>query len=105
GEDYSTIAGFFKQYELVYDFGDQRDLIRVRTNYREPKEDTYVYRLHIPIENTRRVFLDYVRKINELKTRPAFYNTLSTNCTTSIFFHTRVNPGSPPFRLKGLLAG
>jgi hypothetical protein len=45
GESYSTIAGFFKQYEQVYIVADERDLIRVRTNYRQPQEDVYIYRM------------------------------------------------------------
>ncbi len=105
GETYSTIAGFFKQYELIYVVGDERDLIRVRTNYREPKEDVYVYRAQVSLENVRRLFLDYVRKMNELEDHPVFYNTLTTNCTTNIFFHTRVNPGRPPLSWKILLSG
>jgi uncharacterized protein DUF4105 len=105
GETYSTLAGFFRRYELIYVAGDERDLIRVRTNYREPNEDVYVYRAQVPIENVRRLFLDYVRTMNELKERPAFYNTLTTNCTTNILFHTRVNPGSAPFSWKVLLSG
>jgi len=104
-EEYSTIAGFFKQYELSYIVGDERDLIRVRTNYREPREDVYLYRAKVPIENARRFFLDYVREINGLRDHPAFYNTLTTNCTTNIFFHTRVNPGAVPFSWKILLSG
>jgi phosphate/sulfate permease len=44
GEAYSSIAGFFKRYELIYVVGDERDLIRVRTNYRQPEELVYVYR-------------------------------------------------------------
>jgi hypothetical protein len=105
GESYSTLAGFFKQYELVYVVGDERDLIRLRTSYREPREDVYVYRAEVPRENVRRLFLDYVRRINELKDHPAFYNTLTTNCTTNVLFHTRVNPNSPPLSWKVLLSG
>jgi 4-amino-4-deoxy-L-arabinose transferase-like glycosyltransferase len=37
GEAYSSVAGFFKSYELIYVLGDERDLIRVRTNYRQPE--------------------------------------------------------------------
>src|SRR6266480_7347527 len=50
GESYSTLAGFFKQYELVYVVGDERDLIRLRTSYREPREDVYVYRAQVRSE-------------------------------------------------------
>ncbi|MGH7354888.1 MAG: DUF4105 domain-containing protein [Candidatus Rokuibacteriota bacterium] len=105
GESYSTIAGFFKQYELVYIVADERDVIRVRTNYRQPQEDVYVYRVRGPIENGRRVFLDYLKGMNALKAHPQFYNTLTTNCTTGALMHTRVNPGSPPLSWKILLTG
>ena len=105
GEGYSTVAGFFKQYELIYVFADERDLIRVRTTYREPQEDVYVYRLRTPIENIRRVFMGYVRATNEMREQPRFYNTLTTNCTTNILMHSRVNPESPPMSWKILLSG
>ena len=105
GESYSTIAGFFKQYELYYVVADERDVIRVRTNYRQPREDVYVYRAAVPPENARRLFLDYIRALNDLKDHPAFYNTLTTNCTTTILVHTRVNPGAHPFNWKVLLSG
>jgi hypothetical protein len=105
GESYSTIAGFFKQYELVYVVADERDVIRVRTTYRRPQEDVYLYRLRTSRENIRRVFLDYLRAMNELRAHPQFYNTLITNCTTGILLHTRVNPDSPPLSWKVLLSG
>jgi Ca2+/Na+ antiporter len=105
GESYSTIAGFFKQYELVYIVADERDLIRVRTNYRQPQEDVYVYRVRTPRANIRRVFLDYVQTMTKLRDRPQFYNTLTTNCTTGVRLHTRVNPESPPMSWKVLLSG
>ena len=105
GEEYSTLAGFFRQYELYYVVADERDVIRVRTNYRQPLEDAYVYRTRVPLRNIRRIFLDYLRTMNEMRTRARFYNTLTTNCTTSILTHTRVNPESPPLSWKVLLSG
>jgi hypothetical protein len=106
GEGYSSVRGFFKRYELIYVAGDERDLIRVRTNYRrDPPEDVYLYRVHGPIENARRLFREYVRTINALHDRPRFYDTLSTNCTTQILLHTRVNPDHLPFSWKVLLSG
>jgi hypothetical protein len=105
-ESYSSIAGFFKQYELFYVVADERDLIRLRTNYRkDPPEDVYVYRTVASAANARRVFLDYIREINSLAEKPEFYNSLTTNCTTSILTHTRVNPGHVPLSWKVLLSG
>jgi len=106
GEGYSTIKGFFKQYELFYVVADERDVIRVRTNYRkDPPEDVYLYQVHAPIENGRRVFLEYMHKINTLKDKPQFYDTLTTNCTTAVWQNTRINPGHMPFSWKLLLSG
>lgn len=105
GETYDTVKGFFRQYELIYVVGDERDLIRLRTNYRkDPPEDVFLYRTNAPPENVRRLFRDYFREINELKDQPKFYNTMTTNCTTNVLMHTRVN-GRHPFSWKILLSG
>ena len=70
-EGYSTVKGFFKQYELFYVVADERDVIRLRTNYREEApEDVYVYRTAGSPDEIRRVFLDYLREINVLAGRP-----------------------------------
>jgi hypothetical protein len=106
GEGYSSAKGFFRQYELYYVVADERDVVRVRTNYRkDPPEDVYIYPLRVPRENLRRVFLEYMRKMNALRARPEFYNTLTTNCTTAILMNTRVNPESLPLSWKVLVTG
>jgi hypothetical protein len=106
GEGYSSAKGFFRQYELYYVVADERDVVRVRTNYRkDPPEDVYIYPLRVPPENIRRVFLEYMRKMNALRERPEFYNTLTTNCTTAILMNTRVNPESLPLSWKVLMSG
>lgn len=105
-EGYSTIKGFFRQYELIYFVADERDVIRLRTNYRKnPPEQVYLYRLQGPKENARQLFLEYMKKINELNDKPEFYNTLLDNCTTAIWLRTRVNNEHLPFSWKILLSG
>lgn len=105
GESYSTLAGFFRRYELYYVVADERDVIRVRTTYRQPQEDVYIYRTRTPQRNIRRSFLDYLQAMNDMCVHPRFYNTLTTNCTTTILMHTRMNPESPPMSWKILLSG
>lgn len=106
GEAYSTLKGFFRQYELYYVVADERDVIRLRTNYRNnPPEDVYVYRAKAPIENGRRLFMAYIDRINDLKSKPRFYNTLTSNCTTSIWMNTHVNQKHVPFSWKILVSG
>jgi Domain of unknown function (DUF4105) len=83
GEAYSAIRSFYRQFELIYVAADERDVIRVRTNFRT-SEDVYLYQLNLPLEQVRGRFLEYVRRINELHARPEWYNAVTTNCTTSI---------------------
>jgi hypothetical protein len=83
GESYSAVRGFFRQYELIYLVGDERDFFRVRTNYRKG-EDLYLYQLHLNPQQLHERFMEYVTRLNELHTQPAWYNALTTNCTTSI---------------------
>jgi hypothetical protein len=82
GEAYSEFGGLYKMFELQYVFGDERDLVRVRTNVR--KEPVYLYRVKISPERLRQRFHDCVKVLNELHDRPRFYNVLTANCTTSL---------------------
>jgi hypothetical protein len=83
GESYSAIGGFFRQYELIYIVADERDVIRVRTNFRRG-EDVYLYRTTATPEQARERFMDYITALNELHEQPRWYNAATTNCTTSI---------------------
>ena len=106
GQGYSSVQGFFRQYELYYAVGDERDIVRLRTNYRhDPPEDVYLYRLQGSMENGRRLFLEYLREINALKDHAEWYNTLTTNCTNTIWLNSRVNPGHLPYSWKILVSG
>lgn len=83
GESYSSIGGFYRQYELIYVVVDERDVIRLRTNFRKG-EDVHLYRLNITPEQARERFMDYVNALNKLHSEPHWYNAATTNCTTAI---------------------
>ncbi|MFT3990286.1 MAG: DUF4105 domain-containing protein [Luteolibacter sp.] len=83
GESYSAIGGFFRQYELVYVVADERDVIRVRTNYRKG-EEVYLYRMSSSPENAQKRFREYLAAMNALKDHPRWYNAATSNCTTTI---------------------
>jgi len=105
-EGYSSVKGFFRQYELQYIVADERDVVRVRTNYRrDPPEEVHLYRVVGAPEAARRVLLDYLHEVNALARRPQFYNTLTANCTGNIWLHSRVNPGHVPYSWKILASG
>jgi hypothetical protein len=106
GEGYSSIKGFFRQYELFYVVADERDVIRARTNYRrDPPEDVYLYRLRGSQDDARRLFLEFLHEVNSLGERSEFYNTVITNCTANIWLHSRVVPGSLPYSWRILVSG
>jgi hypothetical protein len=106
GEGYSTVNGFFRQYELHYVVADERDVIGLRTNHRaNPPEYVHVYRLDGRLAEGRRLFMEYVNQINAVAAQPAFYNSLTTNCTTTIWLHNRVNPQHLPLSWKILASG
>ena len=85
GEGYSALKGFFRQYELIYIAADERDVVRLRTNYREG-EDVYLYRMQVvSLGQVRDTFLDYLNRMNHLRDRAEWYNALTDNCMTSGF--------------------
>lgn len=103
GEQYSPIGGFFKQFETVLVAADEQDIIRVRTNVRG--EDAYLYPLRMDKAAMRTLFLSYVQAANALAGRPAFYNTITSNCTTIVYRMARqIEPGLP-WDIRLLLTG
>lgn len=94
GEGYSTIAGFFKQYELAIIAADERDVVRVRSNVRG--EDVRIYRLRMQSADAQQLIRVYLKEANDLARAPRWYNTLTSNCTTLAFGMVRViHPGLP----------
>jgi hypothetical protein len=83
GQKYSAVRGLYRQYTLIYIVADERDSIRVRSNYRHG-EDVYLYRTMASPTQARVRFLEYVAAINSLRDRPRWYNAITTNCTTNI---------------------
>jgi hypothetical protein len=105
GESYSAVNGFFRNYELTYVVADERDVIGVRTNHRVPEEQVYVLRTRMALENGRKLFLEYAKRFNTLRDRPAFYNTLTTNCTTLVLDQVKALGGVANYTWKILLSG
>jgi hypothetical protein len=83
GESYSAVRGLFRQFELIYIVADERDVIRLRTNYRRG-EDVYLYRTIATPAQARDRFMEYLAVVNELHQTPRWYNAATSNCTTSI---------------------
>jgi hypothetical protein len=104
GETYSPLAGLFRQYELMLVLGDERDLIGLRAAHR--RDPVHLYRLRATPAQARALLLALLEKANALAERPAFYNTLSANCTTTIVDAVdALAPGTIPMSWRTRLPG
>jgi membrane protein implicated in regulation of membrane protease activity len=83
GQNYSTLGSFYRRFELIYIAADEKDVVRVRANYRGD-ETVYLYRLKLAPDEVRSRFMEYITHLNGLHEKPAWYNAVTTNCTTSI---------------------
>lgn len=102
GESFSPLKGLFRSYELMYVVADERDVIKLRTNYR--KDTVYVFPIMTSQENMQKLFTKMLTRANSLKESPEFYNTLTNNCTTNIADHINtISPNSIPWDIRLLL--
>ena len=102
GQSYSAIRGFFRQYTLISVVSDERDLVRLRTNYRQG-EDLFLFHTRATPAFARSLFLNYARVTNQLAEQPQWYNAITHNCTTEIFTFQRMK--SQPYDWRTLLNG
>lgn len=102
GESFSALKGLLRNYEIMYVIADERDAVKLRSNYR--KDDVYVYPIRTSPEKLALLFKDMLTRANELKEKPEFYNTLTNTCTTNIVRHANiVAPDRIPFSRSVLL--
>jgi hypothetical protein len=104
GEGFDPIASMFKQFELIYIVGDERDIVRVRTDHRS--EEVFLYRIRATPDAVRRLFRIYLDRINQLADHPEWYHLLSNNCTLNIIRYSRAAGGQHSrFEFRHLLNG
>ena len=94
-ESFDALAGFFRRYEMTLVAADERDIVATRTNARG--EDVYLYRVSaLQGQALRELFVAYLEQARALDRAPAFYNTLTSNCTTIVWQLARkVSPDLP----------
>ena len=105
GQDYSAILGFFRQYELIFVTADERDVIRLRTNFRKD-EQVFMYRTTVSPDRAREIFLIYADYLNQLRDHPEWYNAVTRNCTTTLDTKIAADMKNPqPWNYQLLLNG
>jgi hypothetical protein len=104
GETYAPLRGLFRQYELMYVVGDERDLVQLRTTYR--RDRVYLHPIDASPEAVRAFLVDMLARADALGREPEFYNTLTSTCTTNLVLHwERFNGVALPFDWRVLLPG
>ena len=103
GEGFDPIASIFKQFELIYVVGDERDIVGVRTNHRG--ETTYLYPLNSSAESARQLLLIYLERINQLADHPEFYHLFSNSCTINIVRYANAAGREGRFNIRHLFNG
>lgn len=82
GEAYSPLAGALRNYELMYVWSSERDILsRIAVGL---DHTLYAYKIRLEPEQMQKLFEFFVRRTNELAERPRFYNTLHSNCTNEL---------------------
>ncbi|WP_299655589.1 DUF4105 domain-containing protein [uncultured Jannaschia sp.] len=102
-ETFSSIGGFFKEFELALVAAKESDILKLRTNIR--REDVSLFPLRLAPPQARRLFVSYLERGNELAKAPEFYNTITANCTTIAFRLARLVEGGLPLDWRILLSG
>ena len=106
GERYHPIKGLFRQYELIYVWATERDVIGVRTRCRKRSVTHLFEAVVLGPGNERRMLESYLMRTNKLIESPEWYNTVTNTCTTNIVGHVNeVYPGRVPRALAILLPG
>jgi hypothetical protein len=103
GESFNPVGSMFKMFELIYIVGDERDIVRLRTNYRS--EDVFLYHILAPPDASQRLFRIYLDRINQLADHPEFYHLLSNNCTLNIFRYANAAGRTGGFPIGHLING
>ncbi len=104
-ESYSPLSGSFRQYELLYVLGDERDIVRLRAPLNAATDQVYLFRIAATPEVTRALFLDYLASANRLRTQPAWYHSFTTNCSTLIREHVNKAHAFEPWDWRLLANG
>lgn len=104
GEAYSSFTGLFRQYELAYMWGTERDFVTRRLLYLE--HPVYMYPLEITEAEAQALFTGLVQETNALAEKPRFYNTLTANCTNMLAkMVNEIRPQSVPYDISWNLPG
>ena len=82
GEDYSAFRGLRGDFELIFAWSTERDILTDSVlNF---GHEMRMYRVNVTPEQARRILRGFLARTEEIARRPERYNTLRHNCTTEL---------------------
>lgn len=87
GDSYRVVPSMFRQYQLVYVVGEERDVVGVRGAIWKAPVRFYPARARADVP--RAVLTSMLRHSNTLGREPEYYHLIFNNCLTNITSHLR----------------
>lgn len=104
GETYSLIGGVLRAFEVTHIWATEEDLVTRRVELLDYPLTRY--RVSIPPESVAALLRQFLDETAALATTPRWYNTLTTNCTSSLIgYVNEVSPGAIPWHYSFIFTG
>jgi hypothetical protein len=104
GETYSLIGGVLKAFEVTHIWATEEDLVTRRVEFLDYPLTRY--RVSVPAAYPARIFRQFAEETAALATTPLWYNTLTTNCTSSLVSYVNeVKADAIPWNLSLVFTG
>lgn len=102
GESFSPWQGLWRHYEIMYVIADERDVIKLRSNYRH--DQVFLYPIKTTPAKAQALFASMLARAQKTAAEPEFYHTILNNCTTNIADHVNeISPSRIPWTWTQLL--
>jgi hypothetical protein len=93
-----------RDFELTHVWATEEDLVTRRVEHLDYPLTRY--RVEVPDEYLSRILLQFLRETADLAVTPRWYNTVRTNCTSSLIeYVNEMEPGAIPSHYSSVLTG
>lgn len=104
GETYSLVGGMLRAFEVTHIWATERDLVTRRVLFLDYPLTRY--RLVLTPDQRARIFTRFAEETADLAVEPAWYNTVTRNCTSSLVrYANESRPGAIPWDRSWVLTG
>ncbi len=87
GRPFGLFPSMFRQFQLIYVIGDERDVVGLRGVAR--KAAVRFYPARTTPDRMRALFVGMMERAHSLEAHPEFYNLLTNNCLNNVTHHIR----------------